>query len=104
MRTTCLTCKFLLLLPKLLCTLLLVLNDSYACSDEGFIEPPSKKAKTSPSRPTPAASEASALPTAAATQPSTASSLSKGKEVPSAATISPSPHEEPVSISFFAFL
>jgi hypothetical protein len=90
--------------PKLLCVLLLILNDLYACSDEGFIEPPSKKAKTSPSRPTPAASEASALPAAAAAQPSTASSLSKGKEVPSAAAISPSSSEKPVSVSTFGFL
>lgn len=103
-RTTFSTCKFLLLFPKLLCTLLLILNDSYACSDEGFIEPPSKKEKASPSRPTPAASEASVPPTAVAAQPSTASSLSKGKEVPSAAAISPSPREEPVSIPTFAFL
>ncbi|KAK1628785.1 hypothetical protein QYE76_003100 [Lolium multiflorum] len=63
--------------------------------DEGFIEPPSKKAKDSPSRPTPAASKASVPPTAAAAQPSSASSLSNGKEVPLVAAISPSHHEEP---------
>ncbi|KAK1683400.1 hypothetical protein QYE76_044248 [Lolium multiflorum] len=56
-----------------------------------FIEPPSKKAKASPSRPTLAASEASAPPIV----PSAPSSLSKGKEVPSAAAASPSPHGEP---------
>ncbi|KAK1662227.1 hypothetical protein QYE76_050386 [Lolium multiflorum] len=69
-------------------------EDALLDFDEGFIEPPSKKTKASPSRPTPVASEASALPVAAAAQPSTASSLSKGKEVPSAATISPSSSEK----------
>ncbi|KAK1607481.1 hypothetical protein QYE76_031154 [Lolium multiflorum] len=60
--------------------------------DEGFIEPPPKKAKTSTSKPDPPASEASTPATALAAQISTASSLSKGKEIPSisAATISPS--------------
>ncbi|KAK1677248.1 hypothetical protein QYE76_038096 [Lolium multiflorum] len=51
--------------------------------DEGFIEPPSKKVKESPSRPTPAAFEASARAAATTTQPSTASSLPEGKENPS---------------------
>jgi hypothetical protein len=64
------------------------MNDLYAYRDEGFIEPPSKKAKASPSRPTPAASEASVLPAAMAVQPLTASSLSKGKEFPLAAVVS----------------
>jgi hypothetical protein len=106
MRTICSTCTFLLLFQKLLCILLLILNDLYAYSDKGFIEPPSKKVKASPSRPTPVASEASALPTAMAAQPSTASSLSEGKEIPSAAAaaISPSSTEKPVSISTFVFL
>ncbi|KAK1669420.1 hypothetical protein QYE76_057579 [Lolium multiflorum] len=53
--------------------------------EEGFIEPPPKKAKTSSSKPAPAASEASAPATAPAAQVSTASSLSKGKEIPSTA-------------------
>jgi hypothetical protein len=75
----------------LLCIFLLILNDSYAYNDEGFIEPPSKKAKASPSRPIPAASEASVLPAVVASQPSTASSLSKGKEIPSAAATAVSP-------------
>ncbi|KAM0903136.1 hypothetical protein ACQ4PT_018917 [Festuca glaucescens] len=47
-------------------------------SDEGFAEPPSKKAKTSSSRPAPAVSEAPALSVPAA------SSFPKGKENPSA--------------------
>ncbi|KAK1558113.1 hypothetical protein QYE76_018900 [Lolium multiflorum] len=50
--------------------------------DEGFIEPPSKKAKMSTSKPDLAASEASTPATAPAAQISTASSLSKGKEIP----------------------
>lgn len=106
MRTICLICKFLPLFPKLLCILLLILNDLYAYSDEGFIESPSKKANASPSRPTPVASEASALPAAMAAQPLTASSLSKGKEIPSAAAaaVSPSSSEKLVSVSTFAFL
>jgi hypothetical protein len=60
--------------------------------------------KASPIRPTPAASEASIPPIAAAAQRSSASSLPKGKEVSLAAAISPSLREEPVSISTFAFL
>ncbi|KAK1670537.1 hypothetical protein QYE76_058696 [Lolium multiflorum] len=59
--------------------------------DEGFIEPPSKKAKASPSKPTPAASEASVPPT----DPSAPSSLAKEKEIPSAAAVSPAFREEP---------
>jgi hypothetical protein len=89
------TCKFLLLLQKFLCIRLLTLIDLYAYSDEGFIEPPSKKAKASPSRPTPAASKASARAAAMTAQPSTASFLSKGKKIPStaAAVVSPSSTE-----------
>ncbi|KAK1632900.1 hypothetical protein QYE76_007215 [Lolium multiflorum] len=51
--------------------------------DEGFIEPPSKKAKSGAAPPDVAASEASAPKAAPAAQVSTASSLSKGKDVPS---------------------
>ncbi|KAK1663335.1 hypothetical protein QYE76_051494 [Lolium multiflorum] len=50
--------------------------------DEGFTEPPSKKAKSSAAPPVVAASEASAPKAAPAAQASTASSLSKGKDVP----------------------
>ncbi|KAK1648290.1 hypothetical protein QYE76_066095 [Lolium multiflorum] len=62
--------------------------------DEGFIEPPSKKAKTSTSKPDPAAFEASTPATAPAAQISTASSLSKGKEIPSTAAAMISPSEK----------
>nr|XP_051191023.1 uncharacterized protein LOC127304374 [Lolium perenne] len=59
--------------------------------DEGFIEPPSKKAKSDDVLPNPAASEASAPAAASAAQISTASSLSKGKDAPStAASATPS--------------
>ncbi|KAK1628217.1 hypothetical protein QYE76_002532 [Lolium multiflorum] len=58
--------------------------------DEGFIEPPSKKAKSGAAPPDVAASEASAPKTVPVAQVSTASSLSKGKDVPStAATVTP---------------
>ncbi|KAK1670877.1 hypothetical protein QYE76_059036 [Lolium multiflorum] len=65
--------------------------------DEGLIEPPLKKAKTSSNKPAPAASEASAPATTPVAQLSTASSLSKGKEIPSTAVItaSPPPSERP---------
>ncbi|KAK1684965.1 hypothetical protein QYE76_045813 [Lolium multiflorum] len=54
--------------------------------DEGVIEPPSKKAKSGAASPVDAASEASAPKAIPAAQASTASSFSKGKDVPSAAT------------------
>ncbi|KAK1667393.1 hypothetical protein QYE76_055552 [Lolium multiflorum] len=53
--------------------------------DEGIIEPPSKKAKSGAAPPDVAASEASAPKATPTAQASTASSLSKGKDVPSAA-------------------
>ncbi|KAK1650222.1 hypothetical protein QYE76_068027 [Lolium multiflorum] len=56
----------------------------------GFTEPPSKKAKSGAAPPVAAASEASAPKTAPATQASTASSLSKGKDVPAITTTPPS--------------
>ncbi|KAK1666362.1 hypothetical protein QYE76_054521 [Lolium multiflorum] len=60
--------------------------------DEGFIEPPSKRTKTSTILPNLAASEASAPAAAPIAQMSTASSLSKGKDIPStAATATPPP-------------
>ncbi|KAK1645758.1 hypothetical protein QYE76_063563 [Lolium multiflorum] len=58
--------------------------------DEGFIEPPSKKAKPDAAPPAAAASEASAPQAAPAAQASTASSLSKGKDAPAAAMTPPS--------------
>ncbi|KAK1660757.1 hypothetical protein QYE76_048916 [Lolium multiflorum] len=63
--------------------------------DEGFIEPPSKKVKPSTSKPIPAASEASAPAAASEAQVSTASSLSKGKEIPSTAAATAPPPEKP---------
>ncbi|KAK1630320.1 hypothetical protein QYE76_004635 [Lolium multiflorum] len=58
--------------------------------DEGFVEPPSKKAKSGAAPPDVAASEASAPKTVPAAQVSTTSSLSKGKDVPStAAAVTP---------------
>ena len=78
-----------------------ILSNSYFCSDEGFIEPPSKKVKPSTSKPIPAASEASAPAAAPAAQVSTTSSLSKGKEIPSTAAATAPPPEKPVSLFCF---
>ncbi|KAK1680267.1 hypothetical protein QYE76_041115 [Lolium multiflorum] len=58
--------------------------------DEGFVEPPSKKSKFDAAPPAVAASEASAPQAAPAAQASTASSLSKGKDVPAATMTPPS--------------
>ncbi|KAK1645308.1 hypothetical protein QYE76_063113 [Lolium multiflorum] len=58
--------------------------------DEGFIEPPPKKAKSDAVSPVVVASEASAPKAAHMAQASTASSLSKGKDIsPPAATAAP---------------
>ncbi|KAK1630115.1 hypothetical protein QYE76_004430 [Lolium multiflorum] len=58
--------------------------------DEGFIEPPPKKAKSDAVSPVMVASEASAPKAAPMAQASTASSLSKGKDIsPTAATAAP---------------
>ncbi|KAK1650906.1 hypothetical protein QYE76_068711 [Lolium multiflorum] len=58
--------------------------------DEGFIEPPPKKAKSDAVSPVVVASEASAPKAAPVAQASTASSLSKGKDIsPTAATAAP---------------
>ena len=56
-------------------------------SDEGFVEPPAKKAKLGATPPDVAASEASVPKAAPAAQISTASSLSRGKDAPSSAAI-----------------
>ncbi|KAK1608627.1 hypothetical protein QYE76_032300 [Lolium multiflorum] len=58
--------------------------------DEGFVEPPSKKAKSNTAPSAAAASEASAPQAAPAAQASTASSLSKGKDVPATTMTPPS--------------
>nr|XP_051211737.1 uncharacterized protein LOC127329245 [Lolium perenne] len=69
--------------------------------DEGFIEPPAKKAKSGTITPNPAASEASAPAAAPVAQISTASSLSKGKDVSLTATATNSPPGKPVIFSCF---
>ncbi|KAK1626844.1 hypothetical protein QYE76_001159 [Lolium multiflorum] len=58
--------------------------------DDAFIEPPPKKARSDAVSPAAAASEASAPKAAPTAQASTASSLSKGKDAPAAATAPPS--------------
>ncbi|KAK1630347.1 hypothetical protein QYE76_004662 [Lolium multiflorum] len=58
--------------------------------DEAFAEPPSKRARSDAVPPAAAASEALAPKAAPAAQASTASSLSKGKDVPAATTTPPS--------------
>jgi hypothetical protein len=93
-------CKFLLLLQDFLSYLVLILSGLHAYSDEVFIESPPNKAKTSSSKPAPATSEASAPATSPTAQFSTASSLSKGKEISSTAAITASPPPgRPVSFS-----
>ncbi|KAK1618776.1 hypothetical protein QYE76_024293 [Lolium multiflorum] len=70
--------------------------------DKAFIEPPPKKTKPSSDKPAPAASEASAPATAPAAQFSTASSLSKGKEIPlTAAAAAPPPEKHVIPVSSF---
>jgi hypothetical protein len=90
-----LICKFFPLLQDFPLYLVLILPGLYAYSDECFIEPPPKKAKTSSSKTVPAASEASAPATTPAAQVSTASSLFKGKEIPltDVTTTSPLPEK-----------
>ncbi|KAK1613245.1 hypothetical protein QYE76_036918 [Lolium multiflorum] len=72
--------------------------------DEGFIEPPSKKAKSSAVLPDVAASEASAPTAAPAAQVSTASSLSRGKVIPSTAAATTLPSGKPAFASQFTSL
>ncbi|KAK1643060.1 hypothetical protein QYE76_060865 [Lolium multiflorum] len=72
--------------------------------DEGFIEPPSKKARSDAASPVVVASEASAPKAAPMAQASTASSLSKGKDVsPTAATATPPSDMRGVISSLDAF-
>ncbi|KAK1615525.1 hypothetical protein QYE76_021042 [Lolium multiflorum] len=63
--------------------------------EEGFTEPPSKKAKSCTNLPKPAASEASTPAAAPTAQISTTSSLSRGKEIPLTATVTASPPLKP---------
>ncbi|KAK1619825.1 hypothetical protein QYE76_025342 [Lolium multiflorum] len=63
--------------------------------DEAFIGPPSKKAKSGAVLPDVAASEASAPTATPAAQVSTASSLSRGKDIPSTAAATTPPSEKP---------
>jgi hypothetical protein len=93
-------CKSLLLLQDFLSYLVLIFSGLHAYSDEGFIEPPPKKNKTSSSKPAPTASEVSAPATTPSAQLSTASYLSKVKEIPSTSAITASPPPgRPVSFS-----
>jgi hypothetical protein len=94
MKMIYLICKYFPLLQDFLLYLVLILPGSYAYSDEGFIEPHPKKAKPSSSKPVPATSEASAPTTTPASQVSIASSLSKGKEIPSTVVTTTSPPPE----------
>jgi hypothetical protein len=88
-------CKYFPLLQDFLLHLVLILPGLRTFSDEGFIDPPPKKAKINPA---PVALEASAPATTPSAQVSTTSSLSKGKEIPSTAAITASPPpEKPVS-------
>ncbi|KAK1601801.1 hypothetical protein QYE76_037629 [Lolium multiflorum] len=72
--------------------------------DDVFIELPLKKTKPSSDKPAPAASEASAPAIAPTAQVSTASSLSKAKELPSTAVVAASPPEKPPFVSQFSSL
>nr|XP_051221714.1 uncharacterized protein LOC127339966 [Lolium perenne] len=63
--------------------------------EEGFIEPPTKKAKSGAIVPNAAASEASTPAAAPMAQISTASSLSKGKEISLTAVVTASPPGKP---------
>ncbi|KAK1650071.1 hypothetical protein QYE76_067876 [Lolium multiflorum] len=63
--------------------------------DEGFIEPPPKKTKTSTVLSNPAASEASAPAAVPTAQMSSASSLSKGMDIPSTAAAAAPPPGKP---------
>jgi hypothetical protein len=96
-----LTCKSLSLLQEFLCTPVFILIGLYALSDEGFVEPPLKKAKATSTKPTPTALEASAPATTPAAQLSTASSLSKGKEIPSTAVAAAAPSSSARYVSFY---
>nr|XP_051190102.1 uncharacterized protein LOC127303402 [Lolium perenne] len=72
--------------------------------DDTFIEPPPKKARSDAVSPAAAASEASALKAAPVMQASTASSLSKGKDAPTAAAAHPSDLRGVISsLEAFAF-
>ena len=79
-------------------TLFLTLPIFLFRSDEGFIEPPSKKAKSGDVPPNPAASEASAPAAVPVAQISTATSLSKGRNTPSTAAAATPSSGKPVSL------
>jgi hypothetical protein len=68
-------------------------------SDEGLIEPPPKKAKSDAALPDVAASEASAPTATPAAQISTASSLSKWKDIPSTVAAATPPSGKTISLS-----
>ena len=66
-----------------------LVDQTFLCSDDDFIEPPPKRVRSDAVSPIAAASEASAPKTAPTAQASTASSLSKGKDAPAAAAAPP---------------
>ncbi|KAK1684390.1 hypothetical protein QYE76_045238 [Lolium multiflorum] len=72
--------------------------------EEGFIEPPPKKAKSCTNMLNPAASEASTPAAAPMAQILTASSLSKGKEVSLTAAVTTSPPGKPTFASQYTSL
>jgi hypothetical protein len=97
-------CKSLLLFLKIVSYLrhpYLRLTSPNFRSDESFFEPPPKRAKSCTVLPNPAASEASAPAAAPAAQISTASSLSKGKDIPSTAAVAAPSPMKPVSLFLF---
>ena len=79
-------------------TLFLTLPIFLFRNDEGFIEPPSKKAKSGVVLPILAASEASAPAAVPAAQISTATSLSKGRNTHSTAAAATPSSGKPVSL------
>jgi hypothetical protein len=98
-----LSCKFLSLLQEFLRTQVLVLIGLYASSDEGFVEPPLKNAKATSNKLVPAASETAAPATTPAAQLSTASSVSKEKEISLTAVAATSPPPSGRPVSFLRF-
>ena len=99
-KTTSSICKYLLPWSRILSFYFLHFFYNFLSiislhSDEGFIEPPAKKAKSGAAPPDVATSEASVPKAAPAAQASTVSSLSKGKDAPSTAAARTPPSVSP---------